>query len=113
MAENLKDTAGKGHNHGPLSNEDKILAIQNLDECLTPLEEEKDALNTKMKNLRKDFKKITGIVRADFDKARSMAAIEDEDEQEEKATNFQLCFNALAGGRQYNLFGEDPKPKKK
>ncbi len=104
MAENLKDAASPGHNSGNISDEEKMDLIRKLDEDLSPIEREMEALNNKKKDLRRDFKKITGIVQADFNGARRLALIEDEDEQKAKTDNLELCFNALSQNSQLSFF---------
>ena len=107
MADNLKDMAGPGHNSGNISDEEKMDLIRKLDENLTPIEQEMEALNSKKKALRRDFKKKTGIVQADFNAARRLALIEDEDEQQAKTDSLQLCFNALSQSTQLSFFDEE------
>lgn len=109
MADNISDTAKAGHNSGNISDEEKMGLIRKLDEDLAPLEREMDKLNDKKKALRRDFKKITGIVQADFNAARRLALIEDEDEQKAKTDNLEICFNALSQGTQLSFFGEERK----
>jgi len=109
MADNLQDTAKEGHNSGSITDEEKVDLIRKLDEDLTPIEREMEALNSKKKALRREFKKKTAIVQADFNAARRLAQIEDEDEQKEKTDSLQLCFNALSQGKQLSFFDEEGK----
>lgn len=109
MADNISDTAKEGHNSGNITDEEKMDLIRKLDEDLTPIEQEMETLNSKKKALRRDFKKKTGIVQADFNAARRLAQIEDEDEQKEKTGSLQLCFNALSQSTQLSFFDEDDK----
>jgi len=114
MAGNLKDTdkPGKDHNHGPLSDEDKMDLIRKLDEELIPLEKIKADANDKMKALRRDFKKKTAIVQADFNAGRRLAQIEDPDEQKDKTGKLELCFNALSQNSQLSFFDQAEEKKK-
>lgn len=109
MAENISDTAKEGHNSGSITDEEKMDLIRKLDEDLTPIECEMEALNSKKKTLRRDFKKKTGIVQADFNAGRRLAQIEDEDEQQDKTDKLQLCFNALSQSKQLSFFDGEGK----
>lgn len=109
MADNISDTAKAGHNSGNITDEEKMDLIRKLDEDLSPIEREMETLNNKKKALRRDFKKKTGIVQADFNAGRRLAQIEDEDEQQDKTDKLQLCFNALSQGKQLSFFDEGGK----
>lgn len=104
---------GKGHNsknRDPEFVKDKIIQ---LDADLTPLEEEAKVIREKMKALRRDFKKETGVVQADFNAGRRLARMQDQDEQREKCWNLEMSFNALSGGRQMNWLDAIEKEDKK
>lgn len=105
MAENLKNKAGKGHNKGPMSDEDKGNAIKDLANNLVPLEIAAQAANKAVTKAHRDFKTLTGITRKDFDFGRRLALIEDEDEQKAKTDAVKLCFNALSENAQLSFDG--------
>lgn len=104
MATNIKETAGEGHNNGPMSDEDKMDAIKTLDEELIPLEIAATAAQKAVTKKHRDFKTATGITRKDFDFGRRLGKIEDEDEQKTKTDHVKLVFNALSEGSQLDFF---------
>jgi len=116
MALKLKEVAaaakaGKGHNG---ANRDPVyLADQcrELDRDLVPLEKQQTEINDQIKARRREFKKNTGIVQADFNAGRRLAGMEDVGEQREKMTNLKIAFNALSEG--YQMDWLDPADKKK
>ena len=108
MTDSLKkaaddEAAGKGHNS---KNRDPDFIAQKVKALvveLRPLEKERDAVNDKLKAARRVFKSETGMTQADFNAARRLAEMEDEDQQNEKMFNLRVAFNALCPGKQLNF----------
>ncbi len=97
MAKQLKPNGGEnpaaGHNsvaHAP--------AIKKLDAALRPLEADKEKIAADMKKLRKQFKADTGITLGDFDAARRLALLDDDDARQKTIDNMVRCYNALSPG---------------
>lgn len=99
MAENIEN-AREGHNSSNRDPEYVRSEIVKLHKELLPIEEEERKLNEKKKKLRNQFKAETGITVADFNAARRLAMMEDEDERKEKRDNLATCYNALSDGDQ-------------
>ena len=78
----------------------RIDLIKKLDSELRPLEAEIDAINVKKKQLRKTFTADTQITMADFDAARRLAMIDDDEERHGKIDNYREVYNALKPGEQ-------------
>lgn len=98
MAEKLtQESANKEHNVGA-----RLDAIKKLDRELRPLETQMEEIKEEMRELRQTFKADTGITLADFNAARRIACIEDDDERRGKIDNFRECYNALMPGEQLN-----------
>lgn len=95
MAEKMKKGADIGHNRKFDAD-----AIRELHKALLPLEEQRNEINEKMKSLRNQFKADTGITIADFNAARRMAMLDDDQERIDKMECFRQCFNALTEGEQ-------------
>ena len=96
MAQKLtSESANREHNIGARKD-----AIKKLDRDLRPLEAEKVKLNEDIQELRQTFKADTNITLADFDAARRVALIEDDDERRGKIDNFRECYNVLKPGEQ-------------
>lgn len=110
MAENLKP-AGEGHNSDPLSDEEKMQAIRELDAKLVPLEKAVSDAQQLVTKAHRDFKTKTKITRKDFDFGRRLANIEDEDEQKTKTDAVSLVFNALSQSTQLSFFDEKEEKK--
>jgi len=74
--------------------------IKKLDWDLRPLEVERDLINLQIRAARQQFKADTGIVLANFDAARRLADIDDQDLQTETMDAIMACFNVLTEGGQ-------------
>jgi len=94
MAESLSSN-GVGHNSGSPG-----AAIRKLNADLAPIESAIADLNEKKRKLRQQFKSDTGMSLADFDAARRLAMIEDDDDRQQKLQNLRTCYNALSKGEQ-------------
>lgn len=81
--------------------------IRKLVSNLRPHEEKIASEKEEIKSLRKIFTNDTGITMADFDAARRLAEIEDDDERHGKLDNLQECYNALMPGEQLTWLGAD------
>ncbi len=92
MAEKI---AGPGHN-----TVDPTDAIKQLHADLIPEEAKVAAAKNAMRKLRQKWKSDTGMELADFDAARRLANIEDDEERATKLHNLSQCFAALAPGGQ-------------
>ena len=99
--------ASLGHNKARLDPNYVMSKVRELRANLIPLEREMDAIKQKMKDLRWDFKSETGMTQADFNQARRLAEMEDEDERNEKMHNFTLAFNALTPSAQLSFLSEE------
>jgi hypothetical protein len=107
MAEKLNLEIGEGHNNGPMSDEEKMQAVKDLDTALEPLESAVQAAQKAVTSAHRDFKTKTGITRKDFDFGRRLAKIEDEDEQKEKTDAVSLVFNAISQNTQLSFFDNE------
>lgn len=101
MAENLNQAANESANreHNMEARRD---AIKKLDRELRPWESQIEEAREEMCTLRQNFKADTGITIADFNAARRLASMEDDDERRGKIDNFRECYNALMPGEQLN-----------
>lgn len=99
--------AGVGHNQARLDPNFVKSKVRELRDNLVPLERQIDAIKQQMKDLRWTFKSETGMTQADFNSARRLAEMEDEDERNEKMNNFTLAFNALTPSAQLNFLSEE------
>lgn len=84
-------------------------AIKQLDADLIPLEAEAAAVKGKIRKARREFKAITGIPLVDFDSARRLANIEDDEERATKLHDLSACFAALAPGQQLDWISATEK----
>lgn len=108
MAAKLKEAAndevaGKGHNSDNRDPEYIKQKVREAVELLKPQEKLRSNANDAMKKIRRDLKSETGINGKDFDFARRLAEMEDEDEQKEKMSNMSIAFAALSEGQQMNF----------
>lgn len=108
MAKNMKDTAkdakaGKGHNAKNRDPEHVKKKVKEAVALMIPEEKNKTAANEALKKIRRDLKSETGITGKDFDFARRLGEMEDEDEQKEKMWNMSVAFEALSNGKQMNF----------
>ena len=78
----------------------RIDLIKKLDSELRPLESRKEQINDQIRELRQRFKADTDITLADFDAARRVALMDDDDDRQGKLDNFMECYNALKPGEQ-------------
>ena len=78
----------------------RAAAIRKLAGNLRPHEEAIAVEKASMKKLRKEFTADTGITMADFDAARRLADLDDDDERHTKLDNLAECFSALRPGEQ-------------
>lgn len=92
MAEKI---AGPGHNEV-----DPTDAIKQLHADLIPEEAKVAAARNEIRKKRLKFKSDTGIPLVDFDAARRLANIEDDEERTTKLHDLSRCFAALAPGGQ-------------
>lgn len=102
-------SSGPKHNLGALNK-----AIVKLHRELAPLEAEKAGASEEIRSLRQTFKADTGMALADFDAARRLIMLEDE-ERHTKLDNFMVIYNALKPGEQINWVdaaeqADRPKP---
>jgi len=104
MAEKI---AGKGHNEVDPSD-----AIKQLDADLIPIEAKIQAAKNESRKLRNKFKSDTGMALADFDAARRLAKMDDDEERVAKVDNFRQCYNALVAGQQLDWLDAADKQDK-
>lgn len=90
--------AQKATGEPPANTQNLDELVRGLDRDLRPLEEELEAVRTKIRDKRHQFKVDSGITLADFDAARRLALIEDVDARRTKVENLRRCFGALADG---------------
>ena len=95
MAENIANATPAATNAKA-----RIDLIKKLDSELRPLESKKESINEQIREKRQSFKADTGITLADFDAARRVAMMDDDDERQGKLDNFIECYNALKPGEQ-------------
>ena len=106
---------GVGHNS---ENIDVEGATRKLVAALLPIEEQIATLRGKRTKLRLEFKSGTGIALTDFDAARRVADIQDDDERKAKVGNFMRCYSIMKPGEQIDwieaqALTASPKPKAK
>lgn len=97
MAEELTTESTTGAKHNAKSRADMI---RKLSKELRPYEQDIDEAKAAMKKLRKDFTTDTGITMRDFDAARRLADIEEDEERHTKLDNLAECYSALRPGEQ-------------
>lgn len=102
MTEKATETPGQGDNSKAL--DEAILKLR-LD--LVPIEAEMIQLRVKRKEIRKTFSAATGIALADFDAARRLSGIEDDDERRTKINGYRRCYNTLMPGEQLSWLDPD------
>lgn len=75
-------------------------AIKQLHADLIPIEAKIQAAKNESRKLRNKWKSDTGMALADFDAARRLAKMDDDEERVAKVNNFRQCYNALVTGQQ-------------
>lgn len=105
MTQNIKDAAndernGVGHNSLNRDPEAMRAACKAHLATILPLEKKRSDINEEIKSANQEFKAETGITLADFNAARRLATMENEDEQEKKMQNLKFVFDALSPGKQ-------------
>lgn len=108
MAEKIDTIAKKGHNSVNPAD-----AIKKLHADLIPLEATVQAAKAEVRKVRTKFKSDTGMALADFDAARRLALMDDDEERTTKVDNFRRCYNALVAGQQLDWLDLADAPKLK
>lgn len=104
-------TEADGTEQAPGNNgEARAEAHKRLIDSQAPIEAEIESLNTKLKQqraklrkVRKEWAKETNMALADFDAARRLAMIEDDDDRRDKIEDLCEIFNTLAPGETLNF----------
>ena len=88
-------------------------AIKQLHADLIPIEAKIKAARAEWRKERLAFKSNTGIPLVDFDAARRIANIEDDEERATKLHDLSACFAALAPGGQLDWISAAEKQDEK
>ena len=106
MAKTIDKIAKAGHN-----TVDPTDAIKKLHADLIPLEATVQAAKAEVRKVRQEFKSQHDITLADFDAARRLALMDDDEERTMKVDNFRQCYNALVSGQQLDWLDAMDAPK--